>query len=223
MAPHPIRAIMNPYYVAPNHQQQGPFDASHIEAMFHAGQLQSDDLCWQEGMADWLPVSEVFPALAQPYQATEAVHNPYAAPLAAPMAPPEKPDGMANFKGNYGGIGRGVYIGGQFLIFSLLALLGSAATNSSNSGDILFTVAIVLIPPLFAQSRLKNIGMNPLWCLIMLIPIVGVLIHLRCLILPEGFADTKKMDTAGKVIMGILVALLLAFVVIMFKYLTSQI
>lgn len=223
MALHPIRAIMNPYYVAPNHQQQGPFDASHIEAMFHAGQLQSDDLCWQEGMADWLPVSEVFPALAQPYQATEAVHNPYAAPLAAPMAPPEKPDGMANFKGNYGGIGRGVYIGGQFLIFSLLALLGSAATNSSNSGDILFTVAIVLIPPLFAQSRLKNIGMNPLWCLIMLIPIVGVLIHLRCLILPEGFADTKKMDTAGKVIMGILVALLLAFVVIMFKYLTSQI
>ncbi|MCW0217276.1 MAG: hypothetical protein OJI67_03035, partial [Prosthecobacter sp.] len=87
----------------------------------------------------------------------------------------------------------------------------------------LFTVAIVLIPPLFAQSRLKNIGMNPLWCLIMLIPIVGVLIHLRCLILPEGFADTKKMDTAGKVIMGILAALLLAFVAIMFKYLTSQI
>ena len=46
-------------------------------------------------------------------------------------------------------------------------------------------------------------GSNPQWCFVGLIPFLNLLLLLRCLICPEGYADTRKLDTPGKVMTGI--------------------
>ena len=71
-------------------------------------------------------------------------------------------------------------------------------------------LSLVLLFPIY--FRLKNIGMNPWWCLVAIVPLANLLISIRCLIFPEGYQDTKKLDTAGKVITGIVLLTATIFV-----------
>ena len=49
------------WYYASGGQQQGPVDNVQFEAMVQAGQIKPGDLVWQEGMANWQPLSSVRP------------------------------------------------------------------------------------------------------------------------------------------------------------------
>jgi hypothetical protein len=51
---------MRQYHIGREGRQYGPFAAEQIPAMLAEGQIQPDDLCWTEGMAEWQPVSTVF-------------------------------------------------------------------------------------------------------------------------------------------------------------------
>lgn len=58
-------------------------------------------------------------------------------------------------------------------------------------------------------SRLKNIGMNPLWSLLILVPLGNIWISGKCLVAQEGFNDTKKLDGPGRIISSILLGLII--------------
>lgn len=56
-------------------------------------------------------------------------------------------------------------------------------------------------------QRLKNLGYGGLWVLGIFVPILNLIVLVRCLAGPEGYADHKTLDTAGKVIVGLILGL----------------
>ncbi len=93
----------------------------------------------------------------------------------------------------------------------LLELLSDEALPSLSLGVILVFLILSFIPVYY---RLMNIGMNPWWCLLMIVPIANLFIGIRCLVCQEGYEDTKKLDTAGKIVTFIVVGLFLLVIAI---------
>src|ERR1051325_8184837 len=54
---------MSSYYISRDGGQAVPYEETDIRHRLQEGILTLNDLCWQEGMADWRPIGEV-PALA---------------------------------------------------------------------------------------------------------------------------------------------------------------
>ncbi|AGG90743.1 MULTISPECIES: RDD family protein [Rhodanobacter] len=65
-------------------ERHGPYKEDDVRQWLRSGQVSPADLAWHEGLADWQPLSVLFPdvAVAPP----PATANPYAAP-AAPLLP----------------------------------------------------------------------------------------------------------------------------------------
>ena len=49
-----------------NEQQEGPFDLATIQQCLNDGQFSVDDLAWQEGCSDWVPLRTLLPSAPQP-------------------------------------------------------------------------------------------------------------------------------------------------------------
>ena len=56
--PPPLPAV-NPYFIAVNNQQVGPFPIEELQRQAQAGQLTRETLVWTQGMAKWAPAGEV--------------------------------------------------------------------------------------------------------------------------------------------------------------------
>ena len=73
---------------------------------------------------------------------------------------------------------------------------------------VLFSVLISGAQIGFAWSRMKNIGMDPALCLLLLVPIFGLIVHVRCLIFQENYEETKRLDQTGKALLWVTFAIL---------------
>ncbi len=60
---------MPQYYVAKGGQQMGPFTYEQLQQLVSAGQLTPQTYVWKQGLANWLPASQV-PELSQLFSAT---------------------------------------------------------------------------------------------------------------------------------------------------------
>lgn len=133
--------------------------------------------------------------------------NPYQVSFGSTQAPSPHSVGPKE----YGGIGRLVYIGGLIGLNIVLGLMGVGVVFLLGPESLAAVIVLVRIGgfvlslALMAQ-RLINIGTNPWWVLGMLVPILNLLIGVRALICPEGYADHKTLDTPAKIIVGILLA-----------------
>ena len=199
---------MNPYFVALNGQQQGPFAFAQLQAMLNAGQLNLTDLCWREGMPEWQPISTALPSLLMSPK-VEAI-NPYAPPktLDMPSAPSQK-------KGYYGGIGRLAYVGWSFGL-NFIAALATTMLPDAAFGGILFLGLVVGSIVILCQ-RLKNIGMSAWMALLAIVPIANIWIGYRCLACQEGYQDIGQLDKAGRIvtwILGIIIALVIGSLIL---------
>lgn len=47
------------WYYARSGEQRGPVSESQMAQLIHTGQVRADDLVWQEGMAEWVPMGSV--------------------------------------------------------------------------------------------------------------------------------------------------------------------
>lgn len=65
-------------------ERHGPYKEDDVRQWLRSGQVSPDDLAWYEGLADWQPLSVLFPDMAA--APPPAAANPYAAP-AAPLLP----------------------------------------------------------------------------------------------------------------------------------------
>jgi uncharacterized RDD family membrane protein YckC len=57
---------MSEIYIGRDGQQSGPFTEETVRAMLAAGDIAATDLAWREGLADWLPVSQVLAGASSP-------------------------------------------------------------------------------------------------------------------------------------------------------------
>lgn len=96
---------------------------------------------------------------------------------------------------------------GFFVAFLVVMILAIKFGDLFGTMPSLFVGAMVL--PV-AYSRINNIGSNPKWAFLSLIPGLGLLIFVPCLLLPPGYADEKRLDLAAKIILGVAAALLIA-------------
>ena len=71
------------YYLTSDGQQEGPVVESEIQNMFSQGIIKPSDLVWQEGMAEWTPISQV-PQLS-------GYAPPTSAPAATTVTPAQQP------------------------------------------------------------------------------------------------------------------------------------
>ena len=141
--------------------------------------------------------------------------NPYAATTTLEtLAPPSQ-------YGSYGGIGRMAYFGYSFLavlIYNGIVAAVGAAGNGAPGGGLVAVIGIALLVYLAAllyivAQRMINCGYSPWWCVGTLVPLLNILVGFRCIACPEGYADHRTLDTAGKIWVGLFVALILLVVV----------
>ena len=62
-------------------------------------------------------------------------------------------------------------------------------------------------------ARLRNIGISLWWFLLYLIPILGLYVTVMCLMVPPGYQQHRQFDTAGRVILTILAALVTSWAI----------
>ena len=87
-------------------------------------------------------------------------------------------------------------------IIATVAFVAESAVGMTN---------LVLIGPLIAVSvylivqRLRNLGASGWWAIGMFVPLLNIWVGIKTTAFPEGYDDHKTLDTAAKVIIGLLV------------------
>ena len=56
--------------------------------------------------------------------------------------------------------------------------------------------------------QIEKLRYRGLWVLGMFVPLLNIIVAVRCVAAPEGYADHKTLDTTGKIIVGIVIALI---------------
>jgi hypothetical protein len=87
--------------------------------------------------------------------------------------------------------------------------------GSSAVGLVVF-LAGVFLPPLLclmvgnfvmvfvSMERLHNIGMNPAWGWLSIVPIANWVLGVRCQVFPKDYVQTRKLDTTARVILTVI-------------------
>ncbi len=147
--------------------------------------------------------------------------NPYATPSVAI----ENPKKATYSNGYYGGIGRLAYFGYTFLaaLIYQVAIFGLVGLTGGGEGAVLLFLPLLLIYlgalMFIVAQRMINCGYSPWWCIGIIVPLVNILVGARALCCPEGYADHKKLDTPGKVLIGLFLGLFA--LVVLFAVLAS--
>ncbi|HYF34057.1 MAG TPA: hypothetical protein VD994_02115 [Prosthecobacter sp.] len=130
-------------------------------------------------------------------------------PSSNPHAPPRSQVVVENLRLDiqvYEGIGRPGFI----ITYALIIFVGSSLSSGTGMpGPIMLLTALLMLLPV--SSRLKNIGRNSAWCVLLFVPIINLFVIVPCLLLPPGYQDSRKLDLPAKILAGLLVAALLAF------------
>jgi uncharacterized membrane protein YhaH (DUF805 family) len=128
--------------------------------------------------------------------------NPFQAPAVTEVAGDFVPSR------DYGGIGRMQYFGFSFAIGLVNNIIQMLLINAGVEAAVIIMVIIGFAVGMYlAVLRLKNLGYSGWWALGMIVPLLNIVVALRCLAAPEGYADHKTLDTPGKVIIGIFLAI----------------
>ena len=152
-----------------------------------------------------------------------------------PYKSPRSKQSMSSYQAvEYGGIGRFLYIlisiGLNVLPFIVIfgVIFGTIEYGVTFDLDFSEEVMFSMLVTYFIISffpiyyRLKNIGMNPWLCLLILVPLVNVIISIACLVCQKGYQDTKKLDFVGKALIFIGLAIIL-LVVLGLIYMNSKV
>lgn len=98
-------------------------------------------------------------------------------------------------KRSYGGIGRVMFISLSVANLLFCFALGLAFVESR----LLFVPFSIyyLFQSLISLPRLQNLGYRGAWVFATFVPILGLLVWIRCLVASEGYAHHRQLDAAG--------------------------
>ena len=66
--------------------------------------------------------------------------------------------------------------------------------------------------------RLRNMGASPLWCLLVFVPIANIVLIFRCVVCPQGYAETRELDRAGRISISLITLLCAAIPTFILMY-----
>lgn len=103
-------------------ERHGPYKEEDVRQWLRSGQVKGSDLAWREGLADWQPLSTLFPDVTP--DAAPAADNPYSAPT-APMQ--NLPQTTAAALEDYAGFWKRVaaYILDAILLYIVFRVIGT--------------------------------------------------------------------------------------------------
>jgi hypothetical protein len=211
---------MPAYYLHIDDQVQGPYSEDEVKSRFDTGTLQPDTQVCADG-GEWVRLADAFPSLysepsrPEPHAVSGTISQ------TSQIFPPEQSAAIASDQAQtYEGIGRRDFAGYLF-VFGLIVggFISMATQQSSSPGNfkwsawMLIPDGLMLIP---AVLRLKNIGSNPAWSILLFLPLIDMFFTATCLTLPAGYQDHRKLDLAAKIIGGGFLAIIIVvlFVVI---------
>lgn len=108
---------------------------------------------------------------------------------------------------DYDGIGRARY----FLSSMAVGIANMVATPMLAESTVLVLLvfgAVIALSIYLVLQRLKNIGMSGWWAVGMLVPLLNFYVGVACVAFPPGYQSHKIMDTAGKILIGLFVGML---------------
>jgi uncharacterized RDD family membrane protein YckC len=109
-------------------ERHGPYKEDDVRQWLRSGQVSPKDLAWYEGLADWQPLSVLFPdeiAATPPPQATD---NPYAAP-AAPLLPQMTTAALEDYAGFWKRVGA-------YILDAIILYLPNLLIMNMMGGDV---------------------------------------------------------------------------------------
>lgn len=114
-----------------------------------------------------------------------------------PYSPPQVEDIYSTQPKKYPGIGRLAFLIVAIVLltaqFQLCQKFGIVPPKFGFIG-----LANIIILP-FVYLRLKNVGKNPWWMLLMLVIPLHLIPSYWCLFCPAGYRESKKLDNYGRV------------------------
>jgi uncharacterized membrane protein YhaH (DUF805 family) len=140
-------------------------------------------------------------------------NNPFAPPQAPLSVDPERDRQYGNFR-------RGHFFLATFVIGLFQGLATSVAPDSG-----CLIIMLFLLPTIAAHFyRMKNIGYNPWYSLLVVVPLANIIISVRCTVMQEGYVETRKLDTTGVIISWLLFLLIAALlgVILLAFYVSSN-
>lgn len=115
---------------------------------------------------------------------------------------------MGRAGSEYPGIGRLVYFG-CVMVLSIVNVVLQQTLATTPGQSLLISLGVLPIAIVFVVLRLRNLAMSGWWALLMFIPLVNILLALRCLVYPPGYGDHRTMDAPAKIIVGVILGLFL--------------
>lgn len=226
---------MSDWYIARNHEQEGPYGVDQINELLKRGEISRDrTLVWRKGMSAWMPISKssildeinttqsAQTKLPSSSASSRSVLNPY-----VPPAAPATNNQTHAYK--YPGIGRVVYIISYGLIWLSLWVMAFLVEGFESEilGDkptflVIFLLMLLMLVYIDVK-RLHNLGMSGWAYLWNLVPIMNIWINWRIIACPAGYDHHRQLDIPGKIITwGIIGLCALPFVLIIFGVLMNQ-
>jgi hypothetical protein len=154
---------------------------------------------------------------AKPASTTDPYETPQSTKLAPPPEIPLSYDELHGDTQSYEGIGRLSYIFLRPLLYLIIFIPLLFGILIFLNSELIGSSVILLLTILFIRLhclRFKNIGMNPWWTLALIIPIVNLPLYLILNICPAGYAYTKKLDIAGKILAFFFIGIPILFIVL---------
>lgn len=105
-----------------DNQKYGPYSIEQIEAWLNEGRVNSDSLCWYEGMSEWQTLKMVFPNLFQP----SPPPLPPSPPVLPPSLPPQRYTNVNQVKKKKSGC-FSCFLGCLTIIIIILVVIGGIA------------------------------------------------------------------------------------------------
>lgn len=218
---------MDEWFFANNGAQEGPVTAPQLQALVRSGTLDPATLLvWKEGMAEWsslqdaglMPATSPLMAPAPMVSTTPPASlttNPYLLSERSQHSMARERDAYVP---SYEGYGRLRYfltymvmtIVFYAIAFGIMFLIVKSTESVGASLAVLGLLAIVfMIAALYiGAQRTKNLGMSGFAVLWSFVPIMNIWIGWRMMACPEGYEDHRTLDTPGKVLSGIWIALM---------------
>jgi uncharacterized RDD family membrane protein YckC len=168
-------------------ERHGPYQEDDVRQWLRSGQVSPQDLAWYEGLADWQPLSVLFPDTPPP-----AASNPYAAPT-APLLPQTTAAALEDHAGFWKRVAAYILDG---IILYIPQMLIEKAFGGDAAKAALKQASLDAVGNPDAMMAANMHYYSTMWPAMLLILVMGVLYFALC-------ESSAWQGTLGKLALGI--------------------